>query len=319
MRPETVGDHLVTSVLRATPNETVERARARLCAEKPENPALVLVDDPDGRLAGVVPLGELLRLDAATALGEAIEAEFPRVTPEDDQEEAASLALHHGVDALPVVDTAGRALGMMPPRALLHVLRREHIKDLHMLAGIERKTAQARHAIEDPPLRRVRHRLPWLLVGLVGSAFATAAMASMEATFEKHIAVAFFVPGLVYLADAIGTQTETVAVRGLSMTRIRLVRLLAGELPTGMLIGAILAALSFVPILWAFGDLRLAASVGVSIVVAGVLANGIGLVLPWGLKRLRFDPAYGSGPTGTVLQDVCTILIYFAVLRAFGY
>ena len=50
-----------------------------------------------------------------------------------------------------------------------------------------------------------------------------------------------------------------------------------------------------------------------------MLANGIGVALPWALKRLRFDPAYGSGPTGTVIQDVCTILIYFAVLRAFGY
>jgi magnesium transporter len=149
-----------------------------------------------------------------------------------------------------------------------------------MLAGIERDTAQARHAIEDPPLRRVRHRLPWLLVGLVGSAFATAAMACMEVTLEEHIAVAYFVPALVYLADAIGTQTETVAVRGLSMTRIRLARLLAGELRTGILIGIILAALSFAPIWWEFGDPQLAAAVAVSIVVAGVLANSIGLALP---------------------------------------
>jgi magnesium transporter len=318
MRPETVGDHLVTSVLRATAGETAESVRARIVAEKPESPALVLVADADGRLSGVVPLGGLLRMNGARPLAGALERDFPRVTPDTDQEVAASTALAHGVDALPVVDADGRPLGVMPPRALLHVLRREHIKDLHMLAGIERETAQARHAIEDPPLRRVRHRLPWLLVGLAGSAFATAAMASMQATLERHIAVAFFVPALVYLADAIGTQTETVAVRGLSMTRIGLARLLAGELPTGLLIGGILAAISFAPVLWVFGDPRLAASVSLSIVIAGILANGIGLTLPWALKRLRFDPAYGSGPTATVIQDVCTILIYFAVVRASG-
>jgi hypothetical protein len=33
MRSETVGDHVVTSVLRAAPDETVEHARARLFAD----------------------------------------------------------------------------------------------------------------------------------------------------------------------------------------------------------------------------------------------------------------------------------------------
>ena len=61
----------------------------------------------------------------------------------------------------------------MPSQALLQVLRREHVEGLHRLAGIKREAARARHAIEDPPLRHARHRLPWLLVGLAGSALAT--------------------------------------------------------------------------------------------------------------------------------------------------
>jgi cation transporter-like permease len=44
----------------------------------------------------------------------------------------------------------------------------------------------------------------------------------------------------------------------------------------------------------------------------------IGLLFPWGLKRLGFDPAYGSGPSATIVQDVCTILIYFAVVWLFA-
>ena len=165
---------------------------------------------------------------------------FPRVRADTDQERAASLALHHGVDALPVVDADGRPLGVMPSQALLQVLRREHVEDLHRLAGIQREASQARHAIEDPPLRRMRHRLPWLLVGLAGSAIATAAMAGFEATLRASLTVAFFVPGIVYLADAIGTQSEAIAVRRLSLTRAGIVHLLAGELRTGMLLGAVL-------------------------------------------------------------------------------
>jgi magnesium transporter len=222
------------------------------------------------------------------------------------------------MEALPVIDRAGALVGIMPAQALLHVLRREHVEDLHRLAGIRRETSRARHAIEDPPLRRVRHRLPWLLVGLAGSAVATAAMAAMESTLQANVAIAFFVPALVYLADAIGTQTETVAVRGLSLTRAGLAPLLGGELRTGMLIGAILGALSLVPVWLVFGDVRLAGAVALSILAAGTVANGIGMLFPWLLMRLGFDPAYGTGPGSTVLQDVCTIVVYFAVLSALG-
>jgi magnesium transporter len=109
-----------------------------------------------------------------------------------------------------------------------------------------------------------------------------------------------------------------VAVRGLSLTRSGIGHLLGGELRTGMAIGAILGLISYVPIWVAFGDARLAAAVAVSIVAAGTVANVIGMLFPWGLTRLGYDPAYGTGPGSTVVQDVCTILVYFGVVRAFG-
>ncbi|HSC94467.1 MAG TPA: magnesium transporter, partial [Burkholderiales bacterium] len=163
-----------------------------------------------------------------------------------------------------------------------------------------------------------RHRLPWLIAGLAGGAVATAAMAGFEATIERVVAVAFFVPALVYLADAIGTQSEAIAVRGLSLTRAGIRHLLAGELRTGMLIGVALAVIAFPLVVIAFGDARLAAAVSTSIFIAGSVAAGIGIGLPWLLARRGLDPAYGSGPVATVIQDILTILVYFAVLHAFG-
>jgi magnesium transporter len=317
-RHETVGGHVVASAARARPDETAAGVLKRLTEEKPASVELVLVVDEHGRLRGAVPLGRLLAAPADAALGHIVASDFPRVSADTDQEHAASLALHHGVDALPVVDADGRAVGVMPSQALLQVLRREHVEDLHRLAGIEREAAQARHAIEDPPLRRARHRLPWLLVGLAGSALATAAMAAFESTLSATIAVAFFVPGIVYLADAIGTQTEAIAVRRLSLTRAGLAHLLAGELRTGMLLGAILG-LASLPLVWlAFGEPRLAAAVAAAIFAAGTMAAGLGLLLPWWIARSGRDPAFGSGPLATVIQDVLSLLVYLGVVRAFG-
>jgi magnesium transporter len=318
MRHEAVGSHLVRSVLRARAEETAGAVLARLGMEKPQSVELICVVDEAGRLAGALPIGRLISLDATAKLRESMEPEFPRTRPEVDQETAASLALHHGVDALPVVDGEGTLLGVMPSQALLQVLRREHVEDLHVLAGIRRESAQARHAIEDPPLRRARHRLPWLIVGLAGAALATATMAGFEATLQQQVAVAFFVPALVYLADAVGTQSEAIAVRRLSLTRAGIAHLLAGELRTGMLLGLALAALAFVPILLAFGDARLAAAVSISIFIAGSIAAGLGILLPWFIASRGLDPAYGSGPVATVIQDILSILVYFAVLRGLG-
>ena len=317
MRHETVATHLVASVARGRADEKAAAARRRLAAEPPQSIELMCVVDDAGRLLGAFPGGRLVTLADGVTLREAMDPAFPRVRADADQERAASLALHHSVDALPVVNHDDRLLGVMPAQALLQVLRREHVEDLHRLAGIRRETAQARHAIEDPPTRRARHRLPWLLVGLAGGALATAAMAGFEATIERVIAVAFFVPALVYLADAIGTQSEAVAVRGLSLTRAGIAHLLAGELRTGMLIGAALGVIAFLPIMLVFGA-RLAAAVATSIFVAGSIAAAIGIGLPWLLARRGLDPAYGSGPVATVIQDILTILVYFMVLQAFG-
>jgi magnesium transporter len=318
MRHETVGKYLVGSVARGRGDDTVAGVLARLATEKPSSVELICVTDSAGRLLGALSISRLFALEGAVPLREAMDPAFPRIGPDEDQETAASIALHHGVDALPVVNGEDRLLGLMPSQALMQVLRREHVEDLHRLAGIRREAAQARHAIEDPPMRGARHRLPWLLVGLVGGAIATAAMAGFEATLEKMVAVAFFVPGLVYLADAIGTQSEAIAVRGLSLSRAGIGHLMFRELRTGMLIGAALGSLAFVPILLAFGDARLAGAVSISILIAGSIASAIGIGLPWLFARLGLDPAYGSGPVATVIQDILSILVYFAVLRLFG-
>ncbi|SDW01416.1 magnesium transporter [Nitrosomonas communis] len=54
-------------------------------------------------------------------------------------------------------------------------------------------------------------------------------VSSFEAELTRNVAIAFFVPGLVYIADAIGTQSEAVAVRGLSLSQANLRHLVRGN------------------------------------------------------------------------------------------
>src|SRR5574344_2649295 len=62
------------------------------------------------------------------------------------------------------------------------------------------------------PIRTLfKLRLPALIIGLIlgiGISFVTS---RFEAVLAKNIQVAFFLPFIVYIADAIGTQTETIS------------------------------------------------------------------------------------------------------------
>jgi magnesium transporter len=203
---ETAGAHLARRVPTAGPEDCVGAALGRLRGADLDAVDAVYVVDPDRRLLGLVELRRLLVAPPEAPLA-AVMQPAPTVGPAADQEVAAELAIRRGLAAAPVVDAAGRLLGVVPAAALLAILRREHVEDLHRLAGIRRETDQARAALEEPPARRARDRLPWLLVGLAGSLVATLVMARFEAVLEARVAIAFFVPGIVYLADAIGTQT----------------------------------------------------------------------------------------------------------------
>jgi magnesium transporter len=120
----------------------------------------------------------------------------------------------------------------------------------------------------------------------------------------------------VYLADAIGTQTEAITVRGLSLSHAKIGPLLAGEVRTGLLMGLLLGPIAAGAAWLIAGDARLALAVGLSLLVASALAASIGLALPWLLDRLGRDPAYGSGPLATIIQDLLSIAVYFLVVGA---
>lgn len=313
-RGETAGHYLVASVPRVGAEQSVADVLAEITTRQYDCVDIVCVLDAEQRLIGVLPLTLLLRAHRDAPVATAALHRFPKVHADTDQERVASLALHYAINAIPVVDARGKLLGVVPSAALMRILRREHVEDLHRFAGIAPETLQAREAIEAPPLRRLRHRLPWLLLGLAGSVLATFIMARFETALAASPAIAFFIPGLVYLADAIGTQTEAVAVRGLSLSHARLGALVGGEVRTGILIGLVMGGLTFPAVWMAFGDARLALAVAGALVCAGAIATTVGLLLPWLLDKLGSDPAYGSGPLSTIIQDLLTLLTYFVVV-----
>jgi magnesium transporter len=313
--PGTAISHLTESFPRAAPHTTSRDVRRQLAsASRFESATDIAIVDAAGRLTGLVRIEDLLSAADDTPMTTLMDPDPPVVSPDLIQEAAAWKAVEHGQGALAVVDDNGALVGLIPAWRMLGVLLAEHDADLARLGGYLHQGDLARSAMTESVSRRFWHRLPWLVIGLVGAMAAAGIVGGFEDRLTAEVTLAFFIPGIVYMADAVGTQTEAVIVRGLSVDEpIRSV--VVREISTGLIMGAAMAAVAYpVALLWAAHPVAL--TVAVSIWAACTIATAVAMALPALLRALGQDPAFGSGPLATVIQDLLSIVIYFGFASA---
>lgn len=310
----TAAQHTTRRVPTAHPDESVRQALDAMRGEHYDCAAVLAVLTGD-ELLGLVTIERLLAAPSTSRVSQLMDAQPPIVAPTTVQERAAWKAVQHNEPTLAVVDDAGRFVGLVPATALLEVLLTEHEEDLARLGGSLRSASAARTTTVEPVLLRLWHRLPWLIVGLIGALLAAGVVGNFEVALAEHVLIAFFVPGVVYLADAIGTQTEALVIRGLSLG-IGIRRIAGREIATGAILGLLLGGVSLIVVGVIWQDWRVAVSVAISLFAAASIATVIALLLPLIISKFGKDPAFGSGPLATVIQDILTVTIYLATASA---
>lgn len=171
--------------------------------------------------------------------------------------------------------------------------------------------------LEDDSRERVtlmiEHRLPWLVVGLIGGMIATGLSSRFGALLEANIQLAFFIPVIVYMADAVGTQTQTVYVRNLGKKNVRLGTYLIKETLLGLVTGAIFGlGIGVFSFIW-FHTFQTSLSVGLAMFFTMATAPIIALIVPTIILKEHKDPAIGAGPFTTIIQDVISLMVYFTI------
>ena len=96
------------------------------------------------------------------------------------------------------------------------------------------------------------------------------------------------------MADAVGTQTETVVIRGMALG-VSVRKVFARELLTGLVIGALLGSAFFVFSLAVWHEEDVAAAVAISLAISCSIASVVAMALPYGLR--------GSAATLPSAQD----------------
>lgn len=313
-RSRAASDYATSAVPIAAPSQTIDELRPALHGQDFEaaHDVVVLVDSV---AVGLLSSEALLEAGPSAKVEDVMRPPTPSVSGDTDQEIAAHAMAEAASQSLVVVDDTGRFVGLVPAQRMLAVLVAEHDSDMARLGGYLAGASRARGAAQEPVSRRLWHRLPWLLVGVLGAMGSAIVVGAFDAQLEANVIVAFFVPAIVYMADAVGTQTETVLIRALA-AGVTTRAIVARELVTGIVMGAVIGSVFFAFVAVGWGETDVALAVGLALVASCSIATLVAMVLPSVFQRLGRDPAFGSGPLATVIQDLLSIAVYFAVVAA---
>jgi magnesium transporter len=158
--------------------------------------------------------------------------------------------------------------------------------------------------------------MPSLFVGLIMGFTLSFATSRFEQVLAQDIQVAFFIPFIVYISSAVGTQTQEIYTRDLGDGMARFTTYLWKESALGVLMGFLLGSLSFVIVSLWFASTPLSATVGLSVFSAVTIAPIMAIVITEIFQLEHQDPAIGAGPITTVIQDAASIVIYGAIASA---
>ena len=308
-----------------TVGEAIERIQS---AAHTENVFYLYLVDDENHLQGVTSLRQLLLTPPSRKLSEVGSRSIIKVHTDTDREEVARLAARYDLLAIPVTDGGNRLVGIVTLDDLIDVVKDEANEDFMRMVG----TSENELVYQERSLKVAGIRLPWLLVNLGGLGVAGALTQYFQVGLQEALFLLTFVPVVMGMGGNIGSQTSTIAVRGLATGRVALGEgrgrhFLWQQLKIGMVIGGACAALAAIGAMVLEGVLGYsnapqislmiyALVVGVSLFLAIVLASFNGAVIPLLFERWGIDPAVAAGPLVTTTSDITGIVIYFGLASA---
>ena len=310
---ESAGAIMTPNVVTLRPHMTAEAAIAYLRALHPQDvdAYYLYVVDEAGHLAGVISLRGLVTAPPDRRVGEFMDPNVVTVTTDTDQEAVLQLLQHYNLRAVPVVDAAGRLVGVTTVDDLIDVAQQEATEDMFRMVGLPEGESFA-----GPVVPSVRRRLPWLTLNLATAFLAAATVSAFESTLERAAVLAVFLPIVAGQGGNAGTQTLTLVVRALALGEIDSRdwrRILLREIGIALINGAALGVLvALVAGVWR-DNFYLSLVIGLAMLGNLFMAGLAGVLIPMTLRLVRVDPALASGIFVTTVTDVMGFFFFLGL------
>lgn len=269
------------------------------------------VTDAGGRLRGVFAFRELLFAKPEDTVESLMVREPFALRPEMTVLDAAREAMTLHVPAYPVVDPAGRLIGMVRGKTLFEEEAFEISAQAGRLVGVDR---EERLATRWPRSLKFRH--PWLQLNLLTAFVAAGVVAIFQDTIDRLVVLAMFLPVLAGQSGNTGCQALAVTLRGMTLGELvpgKTRALLLKEALLGLLNGALVGLVAgggMVVVARMQGNpdaLTLGLVVMLAMTGSCVLSGVSGAIVPLTLKKLGADPATASSIFLTTATDVASM------------
>ena len=275
----------------------------------------LMVVDREGIYVGKLPVSTLLTRDEELQVGDVMEADADWVLARADQREVAGLFERRDLVSVAVVGADHRLIGRITVDDVIDIIREEAEHQFMHMAGLEEG-----EDLFAPILASARRRLFWLAVNLATAFLAAWVIGLFEATLDKIVALAVLMPIVASMGGIAGSQTLTLAIRGLALGQISSTntRWLAFKEIAFAAINGLVWALVVGLIAWGwFGDLRIGLVLGGAMVVNLFAAAAAGLAVPLLLERVGIDPALSGSVILTTVTDVVGFMSFLGLATLF--
>jgi magnesium transporter len=296
---------------------TIDRAitHIRKWGQDKETISIIYVTDDQWHLIDALELQHFILAEPEQRVEEIMDNSFIAISAYEDREEAVRLIDRYDLPALPVIDVDGVLVGVVTVDDVLDVARQEATEDFHKVGGVQ----PLENSYQETRIFSLyRKRISWLLILVFVNLGSSSVIAFFEETLSSTIALAFFIPLLIGSGGNAGAQSAALMIRELATVDIDVrdwLRILSKELADGLLLGLTMGAATFALGFWR-GGVIVGLVVALSMLALLFVANLFGILLPFVLVRLKFDPAVASSPLITTLVDLMGLTIYFSIANA---
>lgn len=317
---ETAGNNMEDNIPIFNADETLDVIDKRLIENASDYVSLdyIYLTDQNNTLVGVVSIKNLVRnKDKTIKANQIMDKNLVTVGADTSQERVVYQALSHGLKSIPVIDDEGGLMGVVPYDTILQLFNHEVQSDIFNFGGIFHKVGDEYTSINSTATHMIRSRLPWLIIGVIGGTLAASLIAQFEELLSSFIALASFIPVMVYMSDAAGAQTEALIIRSMALdTKLNIRKYLTREIIVATALagasGLFAAFLAYVT----RQNLTLGLIIFFALFLSIIASVSINTFAPLILKKFNYDPALATGPLATIFSDITTLAIYLAVALA---
>ncbi|MDQ8194919.1 magnesium transporter [Coraliomargarita sp. SDUM461004] len=314
---ESVGRLMTPDYIRIRAEWTCDHALAhiRKYGRDSEIFNILYVTDGNGVLVDIVRMRRLIMLPPSTIISEILNYQFVCLSAYDDREVAVEQIQRYDVNALPVVDSEGVLVGIVTVDDIMDVAEEEATEDFHKGAAV---TPLEMNYTAAAPTVLFQKRIGWLVILIFVNLLSAAVISNYQEYLQTYVALVLFMPLLIASGGNTGAQSATLMVRALSTGDLKLDgwwQALCKEVFVGLMLGLAMGGLTWLLGIYRSG-MEVALVVGLSMLSIVLVANLLGVLLPFTLSKFKLDPAVASSPLITSVMDAIGLTIYFSIAVA---